>query len=95
MTRRYYPSTRERITRAFDQGVRSRLTTRNPYAWANSGKALHRAFTSGRWLARFGIPVNVKQLPVVDLSAEFADVIRDVEPDLAGRLDRNEGGRAE
>jgi len=88
MTRRYYPSTRERITRALDEGVKTfngGASSDNPYAGRNSGAPLRRAFVQGWWLARGYESVSRK--PVVDLSAEFADVIREVEAELAAVLE--------
>jgi len=85
MSRRYYPGTRERLTRAFDEGVKCDGCLA-PYAFRNSGAPLRRAFYRGWWLAR-GYESASRRAPV-DLSAEFADVIREVEPALAAKLER-------
>jgi len=81
MSRRYYPGTRERIARAFDEGVKARATGANsPYSRNNSGAPLYGAFWTGWWRAG-GFTSGRKPLPVVDLSAEFRDVVRDIETD--------------
>ena len=85
MSRRYYPGTRERLTRAFDEGVKSDGVF-VPYAFRNSGAPLRRAFVRGWCLANGG--VDLSRRPVADLSAEFADVIAEVEPALAAKLER-------
>jgi hypothetical protein len=88
MTRRYYPGTRERLTRAFDEGVKARATGANsPYSRNNSGAPLYGAFWTGWWRAG-GFTSGRKPLPVVDLSAEFADVIREVAADPPKCLER-------
>jgi len=92
MSRRYYPGTRERLTRALNEGVMqaaSRRPYKNPYSCIRSGWPLRLflAFYRGSWLAR-GYDPCPRQLPVVDLSAEFADAVRDVEPLLAAKSER-------
>jgi len=79
--RRYYPSTRERITRALDEGVKSedRPGVISPYSNRNSGLPLNRAFWRGCTLGRFGFDPDQRALPVVDLSAEFADMLAEIE----------------
>jgi len=84
MTRRYYPSTRERLTRAFDEGARSDGSAPIPYASRNSGRALRWAFIRGKWLAR-GVDFRSLRMPV-DLSVEFRDVMREVEADPPAAL---------
>jgi hypothetical protein len=88
MTRRYYPGTRERLTRALDEGVKARATgADNPYSCNNSGAPLYDAFWAGWWRAG-GLTSWRVPLPVVDLSAEFADVIQEVEADPPKCLER-------
>lgn len=89
MSRRYYPGTRERLTRAFDEGVKAakHFDPGRPYGNRNSGRPLNRAFWRGFVIARGYASDRQWRLPVVDLSAEFADVIRDVEPALAAKLE--------
>jgi len=78
MTRRYYPSLRERMARATNEGVKSRHSKALcPYAVRNSGRALSRAFYVGQWFA-YGVGIGFA-LPVVDLSHEFADLVAEIE----------------
>ena len=84
MSRRYYPCTRERITRALNEGAKYWAHS-NPYSRRNSGQLLHRAFARGHDLA-WGNRAGEIPGPVVDLSAELQDVMREVGPVLAARL---------
>jgi len=81
MTRRYYPSTRERLTRALNEGVKQGRYAPCPYSSRNSGWPLMRAYYRGKWLMHMGRDINPRALPVVDLSAEFRDVVREIEAD--------------
>jgi len=93
MTHRYYPSTRERIARALDEGVKAGTTAdvsamEGRYSRRNSGKPLFWAFYRGWWLAR-GVDLDSRRLPVVNLRRQFAGMIAEIEADAAKWL---EGG---
>ena len=77
---RHYPSTRDRITRALNEGAKvGHGRYINRYKYAASGRPLWRAFRRGWWLAFDGSDPYLQHLPVVDLSHEFADLTAEIE----------------